>query len=111
LICNEVNFALGSDPAAWYWGHIHNAIVYDTPTVGNRATLSRCVGHGAIPFGDGWGIPGQYVDYYAHTPDPTLPGSHRVLNGFAVLTITETGHITEEFFEQGNPTKVYSNTY
>ena len=111
VLCNEVKSALGDDPAAWYWGHIHNAIVYKSPTKTGRNTLSRCIGHGAIPFGDGWGIPGPYVDYYAHTPDPNLPGSHRVLNGFATLTITDSGSITEEFFEQGNETAVYSNTY
>jgi hypothetical protein len=111
VICNEVNFALGGDPAAWYWGHIHNAIVYDSPTVTGRKTLSRCIGHGAIPFGSGWGIPGPYVNYYANTPDPNLPGSHRVLNGFAMLTITDDGHVTEEFFEQGNEAVVYGATY
>lgn len=110
-LCSEVNFALGGDPAAWYWGHIHNGIVYSAPTVTGRKTLSRCVGHGAVPFGSGWGIPGQYVDYYANTPDSNLPGSHRVLNGFAVLTISDSGSITEEFYEQGNSTNVYSNTY
>jgi hypothetical protein len=111
LICNEVKFALGDDPAAWYWGHIHNAIVYKSPTRTGRNTLSRCVGHGAIPFGDGWGIPGPYVDYYAHTPDASRPGSHRVLNGFATLTISDSGSITEEFFEVGDNTAKYSNTY
>lgn len=109
LLCNEVNFALGGDPAAWYWGHIHNAIVYNSPTKTGRNTLSRCVGHGAIPFGNGWGIPGPYVKYYANTPDPNFPP--RVLNGFATLTILENGSITEEFFDVGNTTAKYSNTY
>jgi hypothetical protein len=112
LLCNEINTALGGkDPAAWYWGHIHNGIVYNSPTVTGRQTLSRCVGHGAIPFADGFGVPGPHVSYYAHTPNTALPNSIRVLNGFAMLTIESGGTVTEEFFEQGNETAVYSNTY
>jgi len=110
-LCNEVNTALGGDPAAWYWGHIHNGIVYKSPTVANRNTLARCVGHGAIPFGNGYGVAGPFVEYYSHTPNPNLPNTPRVLNGFAMLTISSSGTVTEEFFEQDNATAVFNNTY
>ncbi|NKF15342.1 metallophosphoesterase, partial [Rhizobium sp. BUS002] len=39
--------ALGREPDYWYWGHLHNGIVY-APQGGLHA---RCAGHGAIPYG------------------------------------------------------------
>ena len=57
----EVNNALGADPFAWYWGHVHSGIVYSdqvripvskyqaTPFSTN--TLARCLGHSGLPYG------------------------------------------------------------
>lgn len=109
---SEINTALGGDPAAWYWGHVHNGVVYKTPTVTGSQTLARCVGHGAFPFGNAWGmdVPNPVLyDYYAHTAYP--PPSPLVYNGFALLTICSDGNVTEEFFEQGNNTAPYTNGY
>lgn len=109
---SEINDALGGDPAAWYWGHIHNAMVYKTPTFNGKQTRARCLGHGALPFGDAWGI--QYkpdqIEYYAHTPNKDAPPRH-MRNGFAVLTMKSDGQVTEEFFDQSNTTAMYSGTY
>lgn len=107
--------ALGRCPDYWYYGHIHNGIVYnDNSMAGNYKCLSgespklRCVGHAAIPFGKGTSlhkggknIPG--ISYFAQTkmpnsnpPTPFL--GLRVLNGFAVITLT-TATIAEQFYE------------
>jgi len=103
----ELSGLLGGDPAAWYWGHIHNAMAYD-PLPGHR-TLPRCVGHGAIPFGAAWGLEGLGLPYYAHTP---LPGrAPQVANGFAVLTLDSGGQVTEAFYELGTALPVYRNSY
>jgi len=98
--------ALGNRyPDYWYWGHVHNGIVYKprTETVnGKKVTvLARCTGHGAIPFGNGKDIPGAgFVEYYAHTPNPTAPPIRkRVMNGFTVLTI-DGANVSEVWYNQ-----------
>src|SRR5207344_3584176 len=51
---NDMRTVLGGDPYAWYWGHVHNGIVYDAPvTIGTfkTNTLARCLGHAALPYG------------------------------------------------------------
>ena len=110
----EINQALGGDPGAWYWGHVHNGIAYTSPTVGNSNTVARCVGHGAFPFANAWGMdeakPIRY-EYYAHTPNSNPKETPRVLNGFMMMTISSTGQITEEWYEQGNPVSVFTKTY
>ena len=42
---------LNGNPAYWYWGHVHNGIVY-APRASPGNTLSRCLGHAALPFGN-----------------------------------------------------------
>jgi hypothetical protein len=120
----QVAAALGRPPTLWYWGHVHNAIVYDhmfdSATRRRFATKGRCCGHGAIPFGKAWGLEdGQgktipNILYYAHTPDPALPdtgGSKpknpRVRNGYALVTLHGDGGFTEAFFETGAAEPVY----
>lgn len=108
----QVNAALKGDPKAWYWGHVHNGVVYSTPTVTGSQTLARCVGHGAFPFGNAWGLGDQTKklwDYYAQTPYPCWP--LHVRNGFAILTITKSGLVTEDFYEVENDTPAHSNQY
>ena len=102
----DVYAALGNRyPDYWYWGHIHNGIIYNprTETVnGSQVTVTvRCTGHGAIPFGNGTGIaPPGFVTYYAHTPNPTAPPDGlRVMNGFTVLTI-DGSNISEVWYDQ-----------
>lgn len=104
----QMKDALGGNPAYWYWGHVHNGIVY-TPQASVTNTQARCVGHGALPFGNASefvSVPKTSVPYYAHTP--VSPTSNLVLNGFAVLTINQDGTVQENFYELGNPKPVWS---
>lgn len=119
----QVHAALQKQPTLWYWGHVHNAIVYDklndssaTPVIAAEAitTRGRCCGHGAIPFGKAWGLEDSSgntdpnILYYAHTPDPLLPDTSgpcpanpRVRNGYALVTLHGDGGFTEAFYETG----------
>ena len=108
----EINQALGGDPAAWYWGHVHDGIAYKSPTVTGRNTIARCVGHGAFPYAKAWGMDApspNWYEYYAHTPNPAEPP--RVYNGFMMMTINSAGQITEEWYEQKNPNPVFTKSY
>jgi hypothetical protein len=107
---SQVTQALGGDPLAWYWGHVHNGIVYKSPLVNGSKTLGRCMGHGAIPFGAATGLPTQWVEFFTATPNP-VAGPPRVYNGFVLLTITSKGQVTEEFYEQHTNKVVYTNSY
>ena len=97
---NQVISALGRAPDFWYWGHVHNAMVYsETSFPGQNNVKARCVGHGAIPFGVAYGLQNPdgtnkpSVTYYAHEllstmyDNTDLQQSLRVMNGFAMLTI------------------------
>ncbi|HEX4964914.1 MAG TPA: metallophosphoesterase [Thermoanaerobaculia bacterium] len=107
----EVNAALGGDPAAWYWGHVHNGIIYNSPTVTGRSTLARCLGHGALPFGQAWGLVNDsHVSYYTNTLNPNGNGI-QVYNGFVLLTITSSGTVTEGLYQQGTAQPIYTNSY
>ncbi len=111
----QVYTALGRYPDYWYYGHLHNGIVYNDASItknykcpsGAHPQL-RCIGNGAIPYGKAKGlqdatgkiIPG--ISYFAHTPMPNP--SHipliqlRVLNGFAMITLQQ-GTISEKVYE------------
>ena len=83
------------------------AIALAAPPRGLQRRLGRCIGHSAIPYGDAWGMEGQTTyDYYAQTPDTGDKWGLRVLNGYAILTLTG-ATLTEEVFEQGNRNPVW----
>ncbi|MBX2828611.1 MAG: metallophosphoesterase [Flavobacteriaceae bacterium] len=102
-------------PDVWYWGHVHNGVVYSedlsiyegkTSKNGNKPRM-RCCGHASIPFGNGsyleplMGGNDPEVLYYSHTkmPNPTSNvQDHRVLNGFAIVEINNS-ELTESFYE------------
>lgn len=102
-------------PDVWYWGHVHNGIVYKEDLSiyeksTNKISKMRCCGHASIPFGNGAYLEnistGKNPDvlYYAHTsmPDPTDKVQKlRTLNGFAVINIDD-GKFTETFYEVKN---------
>jgi Calcineurin-like phosphoesterase len=104
---NEVTSALGKAPEFWYWGHVHNGIVYsDQSFPAQNGTNARCAGHGAIPFGVGFGLSGKpSIEYFSNEllssayPDTDPRQSKRVLNGFATLRITDDS-INEDFIDQ-----------
>jgi hypothetical protein len=116
---DDVQEALGGrGPDYWYWGHVHNGIVYAADAL--SGTKGRCLGHAALPFGNAyfWKNGQKHdlgqspsVEYYAHTPKPNPQPNprwdHRVLNGFALLTLGP-GTLTEAFYEQGNPNPVWT---
>lgn len=85
--------ALGRVPDYWYWGHLHNGIVY-AEQGGLRA---RCAGHGAIPYGVTSELDGNARVLFSegqNAGDAAYP--ERVLNGYARLRLSgET--IVEEF--------------
>lgn len=109
---SQVTGALGGDPVAWYWGHVHNGIVYKTPTCNGSSTRCRCLGHAAIPFGKATGLDTPWVDFFTQTPNPNpAAGPPRVYNGFVLLTIASDGTVTEEYYEQETNRVVYSGCY
>ncbi len=109
---NDVTSALGRTPDFWYWGHIHNGIVYsDQSFAAQNGTKARCVGHSAIPFGVGYGLQNPdgsnkpSIEYFAHEllssayANTDAQQANRVLNGFALLTL-KADSIAEEFIDQ-----------
>jgi hypothetical protein len=111
----EVTAALGAPPAYWYYGHIHNGIIYNrsNPLTGGGSLL-RCLGNGALPYGNAWGlknVPAGVIDYYYKTPNPSDPNGILLYNGFVLLTLTKNGPVQEQFYQQGPrgsiPTIVY----
>jgi hypothetical protein len=93
--------ALNGTPSAWYWGHVHDGIVYPNPTYTKNNVYGRCLGHGALPYGNAWGLasaPSTQVQAYANTPNSKMPPW--VMNGFVMLTITQSGQTTETFYQQ-----------
>lgn len=111
----EIIESLGGHPGIWYWGHLHNGIVYKTPNFDGSNTKCRCIGHSAIPFGNAFALqneiennPNNFIEYYAHTPDKRFKGEVRVLNGFSMLNIYKDGKIEEQVYEVTNPKPVWS---
>ncbi|BAV05907.1 hypothetical protein SAMN05421788_11719 [Filimonas lacunae] len=113
---NQVSNALGGDPYAWYWGHIHNGIVYNSPvTIGDFATNTycRCLGHGAIPFGNASSLQNLAgVEWYANNP-PVDAAGKEVSNGSVLLSFAlqdnQVTAITENFYDvSGLPQPVWS---
>ncbi len=93
--------ALNGVPAMWYWGHIHNGMVYSESAVTGKGTLARCLGNGAIPIGTGRWLKNNNISYFTNTPlnDGTVNNSLRVKNGFALITIKD-NVITERWYDQ-----------
>ena len=109
---HEVTSAFGKAPDFWYWGHIHNAIVYSAHSFpAQQGVQARCVGHGAIPFGVAYGLQNPdgsnkpSIAYFAHEllssvfPHTDVQQANRVLNGFMLLTL-KADAITEELIDQ-----------
>lgn len=95
-VYEQVIKSLGQQPDFWYWGHLHNAIVYHPK--GNLH--GRCIGHGAIPYGNASVLKGVtdvcwYEDKSAD--DAEIPV--RVLNGFAYIYLTDKT-ITEQMIAE-----------
>lgn len=90
-VYEQVVESLSQVPDFWYWGHLHNAIIYQE----KNSFHGRCIGHGAIPYGNASMLVGNtdvmwYEDELAN--DPEIP--QRVLNGFAAVSLS--GEIINE---------------
>ena len=89
----QVVAALGSVPAYWYWGHLHNSIWYQ-PKAGMHG---RCAGHGSIPYGVASELGGKANVVWYETQkagDRNYP--ERVLNG-CMKVVLSGDTITEQF--------------
>lgn len=116
----EIKGALNGDPYAWYWGHVHNAIVYTYPVailpdaqlpIISLNTYARCVGHAAIPYGPSSALDHRPIAWREASLQP--PPSRQLYNGFAMLTLTLNGNgqvasITENFFDPRKTTSVWT---
>lgn len=103
-------------PSYWYWGHIHLGAVYSANAYSGNMN-ARCIGHSAMPFAipPGMAKCTTNVDWYSNTPlEPKvdelsfLQSSPRAKNGFAMLTLTQSG-ITEEIYNIGSTVPVWQN--
>jgi len=111
----ELQNALGGDPFAWYWGHVHNGIVYNKPITipssdkvpGFKTdTYARCLGHASLPYGVASSLIGKQIDYKA---DNLKPNSNELFNGFAILSLTTQNNglmenISEGFYDVSGST-------
>jgi len=110
----QVSESLGGDPYAWYWGHVHNGIVYTTPVVIpasiNSAefetyTYCRCLGHGSLPYGTSSLLAGNEtnIDWFAGKGG----GDVQLPNGAVTLVFEIVGaqvsKITENFWFSNAP--------
>ncbi|MGC4104116.1 metallophosphoesterase [Ferruginibacter sp.] len=111
----EIRGALGNkDPFAWYWGHVHNGIVYgNSITIKDFTTntLARCLGHGALPYGFANNLSNvSQIAWLTNSPKPAP--SKELLNGFAVIDLVTQNNvvvsITESFYVLGNLNPVYT---
>lgn len=109
-------------PDYWYWGHIHLGAVYtDNAFSGN--VKARCVGHSAIPIATPYGFEDARIkpniEFFANTIDITIDPAaaeadmsldlaHRIMNGFAMITLTE-DDILEEFYDAGSTVPTWSS--
>ncbi|MGF7079611.1 metallophosphoesterase family protein [Mucilaginibacter sp. UYCu711] len=111
-LLNDMYLALGNRfPDYWYYGHLHNGIVYNKQKLAplfskydGSVPNFRCMGHAGIPAGLAKGLKDNpAIDYYVQTKVDSQNSalSKRVLNGFALLTLKQ-GSVTEEVFEVSN---------
>lgn len=97
--------ALNGNPDVWYWGHVHNGVVYAN-TAATGSTACRCLGHGAIPFGNAtWFENNPNIDFYTNkTPNPSTGNPVQAMNGYAILTLYPNGGISETWYYQDGST-------
>ncbi|NML20859.1 hypothetical protein HHL16_08235 [Pseudoflavitalea sp. G-6-1-2] len=118
---SEISGALDGDPYAWYWGHVHNGIVYDAPIsipAGNSQqafttnTFARCLGHAAMPYGLSPALRNKPITWNQtnQQPSPSL----QLYNGFALIRITQNGKqissIEESYYDLSSVDAIYSKT-
>ena len=103
----QIKTAFGKMPNYWYFGHIHDGIVYAE----KDGCKMRCTGHASMPYGAPWGLvkPGaqppytcdKYIDgieFFACTPINKDDPAGQVKNGFMTFTL-DAETLTEAFFD------------
>lgn len=115
---NEIRTALNGDPYAWYWGHVHNGIVYNrtvqipvaAPTFRTN-TYARCLGHAALPYGFAQNLVNKQITWMERNQKPN---SSELYNGWALLTFVINNNsvrlINEAFYDLSQANPVYSQT-
>ncbi len=103
----QIVSALGTEPDYWYWGHIHNGIVYSSESAAGAQTNCRCIGNGAIPIGNASWLSDSpsTVSFYTQQAlqNPALPQQKlRIMNGYAVLTFTNDAVVEEWYYQDGS---------
>ncbi|MGH2552835.1 MAG: metallophosphoesterase family protein, partial [Chitinophagaceae bacterium] len=101
---NQVVNALGKNPDYWYWGHVHNGMVY-TPQSAGGGVNCRCLGNAAIPIGDAaWLKNNPAVSFYTNKPlvNTTPQQQLRVLNGFAMLQFSNNAVSEKWYYQDGS---------
>jgi len=117
----EINGSLNGDPYAWYWGHVHNALVYKSPLTipanGTQPpfttrTYARCLGHAALPYGLSPALNNKPILWHEKNLQPAP--SKQLYNGFGILTLSLNGvnqvnNIQEQFYDLSSASAVFSN--
>jgi hypothetical protein len=83
-----------------YYGHVHNAIVYNA--MAGTKTLFRCAGHGAVPYSatkDLADVTGTTVEWYESQSANDARMPVRVLNGYVAVTL-DGAQLTEVFISE-----------
>ena len=90
----------------WYWGHVHNVVVYERIRLGNNSSVTpRCVGHGAIPYLPSRPNPkgmgrGDFRIEWAENDLALRTGSRRrAPNGFALVTLNR-ADLHEQYYDE-----------
>ncbi len=74
-----------SSPDVWYWGHLHTPAIYESNAL---PYLARCVGHGAIPYGEAELLKNSpMVSWYESRSANDAEIPERVMNGCLVATL------------------------
>ncbi|WP_127130587.1 metallophosphoesterase family protein [Pseudoflavitalea rhizosphaerae] len=112
---DQVRTAFGSDPYAWYWGHVHNGIVYNKPIhipiaspKLSTQTWARCLGHAALPYGDAANLINKQITWRSTN---RKPNSKELYNGWAMLNFTLNNNtvtqIQESFYDLSQNAPVF----
>lgn len=101
MLWAQVITALGRQPDYWYWGHVHNGIVY-SPNSAGGSTACRCLGNSAIPIGNApWFVNQPSISFFTNKrlANPGNQQYLRVLNGFAIIEFVG-GNVYETWYYQ-----------
>lgn len=100
----DVVSALGKKPDYWYFGHVHNGIVYSEMSAAGTVKC-RCQGNAAIPIGHAaWFDNKPAISFYTNSPlgDTDPRNALRIKNGFALLEFTANSVLENWYYQDGS---------